>query len=176
MKTKYCAVCGVKKELQNHHFNPISLGGKDEDTNILTLCTLHHNFIHKMKLKLNHNQMVKNTKQKRIKDGFYTGGYMPYGYKKLQTFETKNARNIKVDLVKIGFDYGSAKYKILCDIMSLYKNPIKTYREFQTYILKKYNIKVHYSHICKVRKNELKKNFEYWKDKINDEAKYTLFL
>ena len=120
--------------------------------------------------------MVKNTKQKRIKDGFYTGGYMPYGYKKLQTFETKNARNIKVDLVKIGFDYGSAKYKILCDIMSLYKNPIKTYREFQTYILKKYNIKVHYSHICKVRKNELKKNFEYWKDKINDEAKYTLFL
>ena len=176
MKTKCCVVCGVEEELQNHHFIPISLGGKDEDTNILTLCTLHHNFIHKMEGKLNHNELVKKAKDKRTKNNLYNGGYMNFGYKKLQTFETQNGRNRKVISVKIGFDYESTKYKILCDIMSLYKNPIKTYREFQTYILKKYNIKVHYSHICKVRKNELKKNFEYWKDKINDEAKYTLFL
>ena len=42
MKFNFCAVCGEDKIIHQHHFVPKSLGGGDEETNMLTLCPTHH--------------------------------------------------------------------------------------------------------------------------------------
>ena len=46
MKFDFCAVCGEDRVLEQHHFVPKSLGGGDEDTNMLTLCPTHHSLLH----------------------------------------------------------------------------------------------------------------------------------
>jgi len=166
MKTKYCVVCGIGEELQNHHFIPISLGGKDEDNNILTLCNLHHNFIHKMEAKLNHNQIIKDQKQKRIKEGLYIGGDLPFGYKKEKVIGIYHPRKYgKIScLWKLGFDYESVKYKILCDVMLLYRYHTMSFTKLSTHVFEKYNYKINPSQLFKIRKRELKNNFVYWSE------------
>tara|TARA_A100001515_G_scaffold135117_1_gene125802 strand:- start:337 stop:735 length:399 start_codon:yes stop_codon:yes gene_type:complete len=46
MITDYCAFCGTKENLQIHHIIPISLGGTDDKTNLLTACSKCHEKIH----------------------------------------------------------------------------------------------------------------------------------
>ena len=163
MKTKYCAVCGSTKELQEHHFIPISIGGKDENNNIITLCILHHNFIHKMEGKLNHSQLIKNVKKHRLDNGLFAGGYMTFGYKANKVIGKYKTRNgYMSDIRKLEYDYGSIEYKILYDIMTLFDNNITTYREFSDFIFKKYKKRVWYTQIHKIKKRE-EKNINYWK-------------
>lgn len=163
MKTKYCVVCGSIKELQEHHFVPISLGGKNNNNNIITLCCLHHNFIHKMEGKLNHNKLIKNIKEKRKKDGLFLGGYLPYGYKVEKIVGRYKKRNGEVsNLRKLTYDYNSIEYKIVFDIMTLFDNKT-TYRQFADFLFKKYNKKIHFTQIYRIKKRE-EKNFNYWKN------------
>ena len=49
MKTNYCALCGTKEKLHNHHIVPKARGGGDEFTNMLTLCETHHEWIHQVR-------------------------------------------------------------------------------------------------------------------------------
>ena len=53
MITDFCVICGSKDELQIHHIVPKSApynikptGDMDGPTNLLTLCTDHHGWIH----------------------------------------------------------------------------------------------------------------------------------
>ena len=46
MKFNFCVVCGEDKVIHQHHFVPKSLGGGDEETNMLTLCPTHHYLLH----------------------------------------------------------------------------------------------------------------------------------
>lgn len=41
-----CCNCGSKKELEYHHVVPVSLGGKDVNSNIICLCYPCHQKIH----------------------------------------------------------------------------------------------------------------------------------
>ena len=46
MVTNFCIICGEQEGLENHHLVPRSVGGLDEDTNMITLCRVHHGSMH----------------------------------------------------------------------------------------------------------------------------------
>lgn len=46
MRIPFCAVCGETSNLEYHHFRPKSLGGSDDEKNILTLCGPCHGDFH----------------------------------------------------------------------------------------------------------------------------------
>lgn len=67
MKLDFCAACGSKEDLHQHHIVPIVVSGKkrvrvtefDEDT--ITLCSFHHHSIHEMRINRQdkHNYLIK---------------------------------------------------------------------------------------------------------------------
>ena len=61
MRYNFCVVCGEDKIVHQHHFVPKSLGGGDEEENMLTLCPTHHYLLH---------QYIKGifTKENKIKE------------------------------------------------------------------------------------------------------------
>lgn len=79
MRTTFCCACGDTEDLHNHHVYPKSLGGGDEDSNLITLCCSCHYKIHG---KLYHDLSdlkKKGMAAKRAKGGFI-GGPRPFGY------------------------------------------------------------------------------------------------
>lgn len=46
MITENCAVCGIGGALEGHHVIPRSVGGSDDETNILTVCSCCHGKLH----------------------------------------------------------------------------------------------------------------------------------
>lgn len=46
MITENCAVCGIGGALEDHHVIPRSVGGSDDETNILTVCSCCHGKLH----------------------------------------------------------------------------------------------------------------------------------
>ena len=58
----FCCVCGKKEDLNHHHIIPKSSGGSNDETNIVTLCYEHHNWIHSRKYRdnINHRKLIKN--------------------------------------------------------------------------------------------------------------------
>ena len=46
MITENCAVCGIGGALENHHVIPRSVGGSDDETNLLTVCSYCHGKLH----------------------------------------------------------------------------------------------------------------------------------
>lgn len=50
MKHDYCVACGNVDNLQQHHLFPKSLGGSDEDSNLITLCGKCHGRLHAKRL------------------------------------------------------------------------------------------------------------------------------
>jgi hypothetical protein len=65
MRLTFCAVCGSTESLEHHHFMPLSLGGPDIETNILTLCTTHHGQIHTVRRASDHAQLTRDGLAKR---------------------------------------------------------------------------------------------------------------
>ncbi len=59
MRLSFCAVCGSTESLEHHHFVPLELGGPDIETNLLTLCSVHHGEIHGMRRSSNHRELTK---------------------------------------------------------------------------------------------------------------------
>ena len=101
MKTNYCCVCGENKlDLNNHHFVPKSLGGSDDEKNIITLCVNHHNFIHKMERKLNLNYLMKLSKQKMKKEGKFLGGRAPFGFKRIKNSDFLKFNKKEIHIIK----------------------------------------------------------------------------
>lgn len=46
MRTDYCVACAAKENLYEHHFLPRSMGGSDDESNIITLCGNCHAIVH----------------------------------------------------------------------------------------------------------------------------------
>ena len=49
MKHDHCVACGSTEQLTQHHLVPRSMGGNDEDSNLLTLCGSCHAKAHQVK-------------------------------------------------------------------------------------------------------------------------------
>ena len=162
MKLKKCAVCGSTKNLHHHHFIPLSLGGKDEDENILTLCVEHHNFIHKLEGNLDHKKLIKFARAKKKENNEFLGGWIPFGHKAIETGEVRLMRSgVKTKIKKIDYDVGSKDYKILKFIIAqrLKYKPI-SYKKLQIIMLHKFNKVLDYAQIYRITKRESQK--EHW--------------
>jgi hypothetical protein len=68
MKFNFCVVCGESLIIHQHHFIPRSMGGGDEDTNMLSLCPTHHYWLHKMMYSNTNRKKVEKVKQTLSKE------------------------------------------------------------------------------------------------------------
>lgn len=83
-------MCGSKENLEHHHVLPLALGGKDEEENLITLCSKHHVQIHNMSDKRIHaSELIKKTKERDKKLGKFIGGKVPFGYQTVNGFLRK---------------------------------------------------------------------------------------
>jgi hypothetical protein len=71
MKFNFCCICGITDSLHHHHIIPVSKGGSDEETNIITLCNKHHAWIHGLKPTAwnNHANLVREGLENARKKG-----------------------------------------------------------------------------------------------------------
>ena len=89
MKLNLCAICGSEEDLHHHHWEPKSLGGSDDEINILTLCEKHHSEIHGHKKRVYKKLAEKGIARTRAKSpekysGRKTGSYTVDGDKILE--------------------------------------------------------------------------------------------
>ena len=75
MRLDFCAICGIKEDLEQHHWVARINGGSDEETNILTLCGKHHSEIHSMIRKNNISKLTKKGLAKAKANGVQLGKY-----------------------------------------------------------------------------------------------------
>ena len=74
----FCAVCGTKEDLHQHHIVPISTSGKKRTVNdeTITVCTHHHDIIHgvqKDRKGYAHHELIRESLQKRKNAGLPMG-------------------------------------------------------------------------------------------------------
>tara|TARA_R110000824_G_scaffold297814_1_gene486065 strand:- start:37 stop:567 length:531 start_codon:yes stop_codon:yes gene_type:complete len=83
MKLKFCCICGKTEDLQHHHVIPKVSGGNNDETNLITLCYEHHNWIHGLDYKksINFSRLMKKSSRKK-KDNLKVYGHVPLGYDK----------------------------------------------------------------------------------------------
>lgn len=80
MKHDHCVACGSKENLTQHHLVPRSIGGSDEDSNLLTLCGTCHAKAHQVKADWRHSELTRKAMQRKKTKGEYIGGHAPYGF------------------------------------------------------------------------------------------------
>ena len=70
-----CCNCGSEEDLQYHHIIPLSLGGKDINSNMCCLCYKCHQLIHFGKSKnINHSKVTKEGIETARLNGKQIGG------------------------------------------------------------------------------------------------------
>jgi len=59
MKHDHCVACGQSGNLHQHHLVPRSIGGSDDETNLLTLCGSCHAKAHSVQAEWRHSELTK---------------------------------------------------------------------------------------------------------------------
>lgn len=80
MKHDHCVACGSTEHLTQHHLVPRSMGGNDEDSNLLTLCGSCHAKAHQVKADWRHSELTRKAMRHKQANGEYIGGAVPYGF------------------------------------------------------------------------------------------------
>ena len=80
MKHDHCVACGSTEHLTQHHLVPRSMGGNDEDSNLLTLCGSCHAKAHQVKADWRHSELTRKALQFKKSRGEKTGGQVPFGH------------------------------------------------------------------------------------------------
>jgi hypothetical protein len=107
MKLKLCCICGKTEDLQHHHVIPKVSDGSDDETNLITLCYEHHNWIHGLEYKKSINfsrLMKKSSREKKDKKRVY--GHAPMGYDKDGDNLVENSKELELvsDMFKMRND------------------------------------------------------------------------
>ena len=79
MRNAECAACGATDNLQYHHLIPRSMGGSDDETNLITLCGDCHAKAHGVRANWGHSELIRRGLQAKKARGERTGS-VPYGY------------------------------------------------------------------------------------------------
>jgi len=80
MKHDHCVACGFTENLHQHHLVPRSIGGSDDDSNLITLCGDCHAKAHEVKASWKHSELVKKAMNHKKCKGELVGA-VPYGYR-----------------------------------------------------------------------------------------------
>ena len=79
MKHDHCVACGQSGNLHQHHLVPRSIGGGDDETNLLTLCGSCHAKAHSVQAEWRHSELIrKGMETKKSKGG--SMGTADFGY------------------------------------------------------------------------------------------------
>ena len=79
MKHAYCVACGSKEHLTQHHLVPRSIGGSDEDSNLITLCGSCHAKAHGHNAAWRTSELTRKALQFKKAQGERVGA-IPYGH------------------------------------------------------------------------------------------------
>ena len=79
MRHKYCVACSSIDEFHDHHLVPRSVGGSNDEKNIITLCNPCHGKIHGITKEWNLTKLTKEALQHKKAKGERTGS-IPYGF------------------------------------------------------------------------------------------------
>ena len=80
MRETHCAACGAQENLHFHHLTPKSLGGSDDETNLITLCGDCHAKAHGVRAKWKTSELVRQSLARKKAIGERTGS-LAYGYR-----------------------------------------------------------------------------------------------
>jgi len=105
----HCVICGCTDELHHHHIIPKSKGGSDDETNMITLCTTHHAWIHGLNPTTwnNHGKLVKEGMERSRAAGNRIG--RPSALSKQKKKEVLLARKRGMSYGKIAIKFGIGK-------------------------------------------------------------------
>ena len=135
MKLEFCAICGVKEELHHHHIIPKSDGGSDDETNLITLCTEHHAWIHSLKPGTwnSHSELAKKSLREAQELGFSVGRPRKIFSPKLvdDIVNMRNSKNPPVGIRKIAkkFECGVGTVMKILEGPEEYKNGLTTTKQ-----------------------------------------------
>jgi hypothetical protein len=79
MRHKYCVACGSIDELHDHHLVPRSVGGSDDETNLITLCNSCHGKVHGITKEWGLGSLIKDALHHKKGKGERVGS-IPYGF------------------------------------------------------------------------------------------------
>lgn len=79
MKHNHCVACGTLENLHQHHLVPKSLGGSQDESNLLTLCGSCHAKAHQVQADWRHSQLTKKALQNKKAQGGCVGT-VNFGY------------------------------------------------------------------------------------------------
>ena len=80
MKHDHCVACGQSENLNHHHLVPRSIGGSDDDSNLITLCGSCHAKAHQVKADWRHSELTSKALQAK-KARNERVGTIPFGYR-----------------------------------------------------------------------------------------------
>lgn len=80
MRADTCAACGSTINLQYHHLIPRSLGGSDDETNLITLCGECHAKAHGIQADWRHSELTRRGLATKKARGERVGS-IPYGFR-----------------------------------------------------------------------------------------------
>ena len=75
----HCVACGTTDNLNQHHLVPRSLGGSDDDSNLLTLCGPCHAKVHQVRADWRNSELTKKALKAKKARGERMGK-IPYGF------------------------------------------------------------------------------------------------
>ena len=75
----HCVACGQSGNLNQHHLVPRSIGGSDDDSNLITLCGSCHAKAHQVKADWRHSELTRKTLKEKKARGERMGK-LPYGF------------------------------------------------------------------------------------------------
>lgn len=76
----HCVACGQSGNLNQHHLVPRSIGGSDDDSNLITLCGSCHTKAHQVKADWRHSELTKKALSAKKARGERMGK-LSYGFK-----------------------------------------------------------------------------------------------
>ncbi len=79
MKHNHCVACGTPDNLNQHHLVPRSLGGSDDESNLLTLCGPCHAKAHQVQADWRHSELIRKAMHHKQAQGGCVGT-VNFGY------------------------------------------------------------------------------------------------
>lgn len=112
----FCVACGSTENLHHHHIVPKSLGGSDDDTNLITLCAKHHGQIHNARIAHDHSELTRKGLA-RVKAAGKPYGPIPYGKRRLDDKLVENPIETEIisliaQLKESGLNYSQVAEKL----------------------------------------------------------------
>lgn len=108
MKMDFCVACGSKREteLENHHLIPRSMGGADDETNLITLCFQCHGKLHGV-VRRDTRALTRDALHKRKAQGQRVGS-IPYGYRLGADGQTLEAAAAEQEVIRAVMELDAA--------------------------------------------------------------------